>query len=181
MEDIQKVFGDKSSSFSFNANGNLELNEKTKDFTKGMSKEMKKAFSGLNKVMSDDPITSIVYENNYDLTINGELKSINIVNEFGGGVYSKVDNTIIIAPNVGTVNVTLDQVQITNSGIGFPTQNVLQNTTSDLFHEIGERNTSNINYRGKVIEYENYVSKIIGLPARPFDLNHSKTVKTNYR
>ncbi|WP_262352043.1 RHS repeat domain-containing protein [Bacteroides bouchesdurhonensis] len=181
MEDIQKVFGDKSSSFSFNANGNLELNEKTKYFIKGMSKEIKKTFSGLNKVMSDDQITSVVYENNYNLTINGELKSSNIVNEFGGGVYSKVDNTIVIAPNVGTVNVTLDQMQITSSGIVFPTQNVLQNTTSALFHEIGERNTSNINYRGKVIEYENCVRKIIGLPVRPFDLNHSKTVKTNYR
>lgn len=92
-----------------------------------------------------------------------------------------MDNTIVIAPNVGTVNVTLDQMQITSSGIVFPTQNVLQNTTSALFHEIGERNTSNINYRGKVIEYENCVRKIIGLPVRPFDLNHSKTVKTNYR
>lgn len=109
------------------------------------------------------------------------MRTVNIVNEFGGGIYSKTDNTIVIAPSVDTVNVTLDQMQFVNGGIGFPTQNVLQNTTSTLFHEIGERNTSNINFRGGVIDYENYTRKVIGLPVRPYDLNHSKTIKTNYR
>lgn len=37
-------------------------------------------------------------------------------------------------------------------------------------------NTSNINFRGGVIDYENYVRKIIRLP-RPFNLNHSKQSK----
>ena len=31
------------------------------------------------------------------------------------------------------------------------------------------------------IDYENYVRKIIRLPMRPFDLNHSKKVRTNYK
>ncbi|WP_252196543.1 RHS repeat-associated core domain-containing protein, partial [Bacteroides salyersiae] len=179
--DMHAVFGDKASLLSFNTSGNLVLNGGTKEFIKGMSKDQKKVFKGLNETMVDEQITSVVYENNYELTIGGEMKSIDIVKEYGGGVYSKVDNTIVIAPNVGTVNVTLDQIQFINGVIGLPTQNVLQNTTSALFHEIGERNTSNINFRGGVIDYENYVRKIIRLPMRPFDLNHSKKVRTNYK
>lgn len=66
------------------------------------------------------------------------MRIVNIVNEFGGEIYSKTDNTIVIAPSVDTVNVTLDQMQFVNGGIEFPTQNVLQNTTSTLFHEIRE-------------------------------------------
>ena len=62
------------------------------------------------------------------------MRTVNIVNEFGGGIYSKTDNTIVIAPSVGSV-----------------------------------------------IDYENYTRKVIGLPVRPYDLNHSKTIKTNYR
>ena len=58
------------------------------------------------------------------------MRTVNIVNEFGGGIYSKTDNTIVIAPSVGTVNVTLDQMQFENGGIGFTTQNVMQKTTS---------------------------------------------------
>ena len=181
LADMQATFGDRVTSLSFNTNGNLVLRGSSKDFTKGMSKNQKNAFKGLNKAITDKQTTSVVYADNYNLTIGGEVRTVNIVSEFGGGIYSKTDNTIVIAPSVGTVNVTLDQMQFVNGGIGFPTQNVLQNTTSTLFHEIGERNTSNINFRGGVIDYENYTRKVIGLPVRPYDLNHSKTVKTNYR
>jgi len=175
MSDMQNAFGGKASSLSFNASGNLVLDGKAKDFTKGMSKDQKSSFKGLNKAMTDKQTTSVVYADNYDLTVGGEVRSVDIVGEFGGGVYSKTDNTIVISPNVGSVNVTLDQIQL-----GFSTQNVQQNTTSALFHEIGERNTTNINFRGTVIDYENYVRRIIGLPVRPYDLNHSKTIRTYY-
>lgn len=181
MMNMRDVFGERAGSLSFNANGNLILKGKTNDFVNGMSKEQKGAFKGLNKIMTDKESTSIVYADKYELTIGESSKSVDIIKEYGGGVYSKIDNTIVIAPSVGTVNVTLDQMQIVNGTIGFSSQAVLQNTTSTLFHEIGERNTSNINFRGAVIDYENYVRKIVGLPKRPFDLNHSKTVRTNYK
>jgi hypothetical protein len=146
-----------------------------------MSSDQKQAFNGLNKAMTDKQTTSVVYANTKELTINGELKTVDIVKEFGGGLYSKTDNMIVIAPNVGTVNVTLDEMQFVNGAIGFPTQDVQQNTTSTLFHEIGERNTKNLEYRGAVIDFENYTRKIIGLPMRPYDLNHSNKVKTVYK
>ncbi len=136
---------------SFNDNGTLQLDGKAKDFTKGMTKDQKEAFKGLNKAMSDKQVTSVVYANNYDITVDNKVKSIDIVQEYGGRLYSKTDNLIVIAPSVGSVDVTLDQIQITADGLGFPTQNVQQNTTSTLFHEIDERNTTNINFRGAII------------------------------
>ena len=178
--DLQNVFGDKTNMLSFNDNGTLQLDGKTKDFTKGMTKDQKEAFKGLNKAMSDKKVTTLVYADNYNITVGNEIKSVDIVQEYGGGLYSKTDNLIVIAPSVASVDVTLDQIQITANGLGFPTQNVQQNTTSTLFHEIGERNTTNINFRGAVIDFENYARRVIGLPVRPYDLNHSKTIKTNY-
>lgn len=178
--DLQNVFGDRTNMLSFNDNGTLQFDGKAKDFTKGMTKNQKEAFKGLNKAMSDKQVTSVVYADNYDITVGNEVKSVDIVQEYGGGLYSKTDNLIVIAPSVGSVDVTLDQIQITADGLGFPTQNVQQNTTSTLFHEIGERNTTNINFRGAVIDFENYARRVIGLPVRPYDLNHSKTIKTNY-
>ena len=179
--DLRNVFGDKTDLFSFNENGTLQLEGKAKDFTKGMTKDQKAVFKGLNKAMSDKQVTSVVYENTQDLTIDGQIKSVDIVAEFGGGLYSKTDNMIVVAPNAGTVNVTLDQIQVVNGTIGFPTQDVQQNTTSTLFHEIGERNTKSTTYRGGVIDFENYARKVIELPIRPYDLNHSKTVPTTYK
>lgn len=154
--------------FSFNDNGTLQLDGKAKDFTKGMTKDQKKAFKGLNKAMKDKQVTSVVYADNYNVTVGDEIKSVDIVKEHGEGLYSKTDNLIVIAPSMGSVDVTLDQIQITADGLGFPTQNVQQNTTSTLFHEIGERNTTNINFRGAVIDFENYTRRAIGLPVRPY-------------
>ena len=178
--DLRNVFGDRTNMLSFNDNGTLQLDGKTKDFTKGMTNVQKDAFKGLNKAMSDKQVTSVVYADNYNVTVDNEIKSVDIVQEYGGGLYSKTDNLIVIAPNVGSVDVKLDKIQITADEIGFPTQNVQQNTTSTLFHEIGERNTINIIFRGAVIDFENYARRAIGLPVRPYDLNHSKTIKTNY-
>jgi RHS repeat-associated protein len=178
--DLQNVFGDRTNMLSFNDNGTLQLDGKTKDFNKGMTKDQKKAFKGLNKAMNDKQVTSVVYADDYSVTVGNEIKSVDIIKEYGGGLYSATDNVIIIAPNVRSVDVTLDQMQITDNGFSFPTQNVQQNTTSALFHEIGERNTTNINFRGAVIDFENYARRVIGLPVRPYDLNHSRTIKTNY-
>ncbi len=180
INDLRNVFGYRTDRFSFNENETLLLDGKVKDFTQGMTKDQKQAFKGLNKAMSDKQVTSVVYADNYSITVSNEIKSVDVVQEYGGGLYSKTDNLIVIAPNVGSVDVTLDQIQITANGLGFTTENVQQNTTSALFHEIGERNTTNTNFRGAVIDFENYARRVIGLPVRPYDLNHSKTIKTNY-
>ncbi len=184
QSDLKNTFGSKASSLTFNSSGNLVLAGKEKDFTKGMTKDQKNTYKGLKKAMNDKQTTSVVYADNHNLTVEGQTKSVDVVKEFGGGLYSKTDNIIVIAPSVGTVNVTLDDISkatIANGTIQMGTQNVQQNTTSTLFHEIGERNTNNIHFRGGVIDYENHARKVVGLPKRPYDLNHSKIVKTNYK
>lgn len=56
---------------------------------------------------------------------------MDIVQEYGGGLYSKTDQVIVISPNVGNVEVILDVIP-------FGSQVIEQNTTTTLFHEIGE-------------------------------------------
>ncbi|NDW12546.1 hypothetical protein D0T50_06535 [Bacteroides sp. 214] len=101
------------------------------------------------------------------------MNSTDIVKDWGGGVYSAVDQVIVISPTVGSVsvNLTLEGVQATGSF----TETVQQNVTSTLFHEIGEFNTPQSDTkRGKVIDYENSVRNVLGLPKRPYDLYHHK-------
>lgn len=80
---------------------------------------------------------------------------------------------IVIAPSVGDVNVTVFDSNYINE------QTVKQNTTSVLFHEIGERNTKDEHFRGGVVDFENYARRAIRLPIRPYDLFHIHTVPQN--
>ena len=71
---------------------------------------------------------------------------------------------IVVAPDIGAVEVYPDD-------FSSPVE-VVQNTASGLFHEIGERQESNEKIRGSVIIYEDYARRISGLPERPYDFNH---------
>lgn len=182
IKDLNNVFGEKTKMLSFDEMGTLQLNGKASAFTKGMTKDQKKAFRGLFKAMNDKLVTSVVYSDYYDRTINNETQSIDIVKEDGGGAYFKDDNVIVVAPSVGSFVVTLDYFIITpDKQLVFPTEVVVNNTTTTLFHEIGERNTKNIHYRGAVIDFENCVRRTIGLPVRPYDLNHTNYLYTDYK
>ena len=171
---MEKVFGNKTEQFRFDDSGIMSIEEGMKKFTDGLTSEQKKVFKGVKKVLTSRNTTSVVYADEYELTINNNKTSHDISTEFGGGVYSKNDDVIVVSPNVGVVEVTLDQFP-------FNSEIVEQNTTSTLFHEIAERNIPNIHYRGNVIDYENIVRKIIGIPQRPYDLNHTNSIETNYQ
>jgi len=167
-QDLQNVFGEKVDLFSFDDNGTLQLEGTKKEFAKGLTKDQKKVFNGLYKAIIDKQVTSVVYADNYTLTINGEQKEYDIVNDFGGGAYSLNDNLIVIAPSAGSVDVFA-----ISSVTGFSYEIIDQNTTSVLFHEIGERNAYSSRLRGNIIDYENHVRRIIGLPKRPYDIHHN--------
>ena len=176
MKDMKNVFGDNASSFLFNSTGKLTFNGDTKNLTD----DQQKVFEGLNGVMSDVTTTNIAYGEEY----TGGSTTYK-TSEFGGALTAKgvkmnggEQNLILISPSISSVSVSLDTpLEILRNGQA----NVLQNTTTGLFHEIGEVITTNLEYRGTVIDYENHVRNIIGLPTRPYDLNHSKTVKTIYK
>ena len=172
IRDLQNVFGDMANEFSFDDNGTLRLDIDSKKFLEGMTRDQKRAFRGLNKAMRDKKVTSVVYENTYDITKGEKKQNSDIVPEWGGGLYSVEDNLIVIAPNVGSIDIILTEQEIDKNKSQTITQIVEQTTTSALFHEIGERNLGAATYRGAVVDFENNVRRIIGLPARPYDVYH---------
>ena len=162
-DDIEAVFGDKVESFSFE-DEELRLNVSKRDFMKGLSWDQKCLFRGLYKALTDKRETKVAYENNYSIEDDGDVKNVDVIKEWGGALYDKESQIIVVAPDIGTVEVCPDD-------FSSPVE-VVQNTASGLFHEIGERHESNEKIRGSVIIYENYARRILGLPERPYDLNH---------
>lgn len=172
IRDLQNVFGDMANEFSFDDNGTLRLDIESKKFLEGMTRYQKKVFRGLNKAMRDKKVTSVVYENTYDITKGEKKQNSDIVPEWGGGLYSVEDNLIVISPNVGSTKVFLTPQEARNNKDKSWWYVVEQTTTTALFHEIGERNLGVATYRGEVVDFENNVRRIIGLPARPYDIRH---------
>lgn len=172
MSDINNIFGEKTSYFSFNENGNLILNNKS-EFIRGLSKEQKSLFKGLYKAMTDKVTTSIEYEEEAYVFSQGRISHKNTLKD-GGGAFTTIDKSkIVISPNVGAITVVLDMPSVVDGRIK-ATEDVFQTTTTALFHEISERNTSRHDMkRGVVVDYENYARHILGLPVRPYDINHT--------
>jgi RHS repeat-associated protein len=172
MSDIRNVFGDKADKFSFNENGSVQLDENAKDFTKGMTKDQKQAFKGMDKLMKSEDKYSVSYQSSY--TTKDGSETIDVDREdIGGGMFYGKDRAIVVSPNAGTINVTPDD------NVSIVTEKqvaVRQNTTSVLFHEFGEALAGKAEYRGSVIDYENRARRIIDLPKRPTDMYHSYTI-----
>jgi len=180
MNDLQKVYGDNAKSFSYNKSGNLVFNGKVGDLTE----DQQAVFEGMNTLMSEETTTNVVYGESHTVGEGDKTETLNTA-DFGGALTRKgVDvngqkqNFIVISPNISDVNVSLDGMMDILSN---KQANVRQNTTSGLFHEIGEAITTDLSFRGGVIDYENKARKIIALPLRPYDLNHSKTIETIYK
>lgn len=178
--DMQKIYGDNAKSFSFNNTGMLVFSGDIKNLTK----EQQSVFEGQNKLMSEATTTNVVYGESYTVG-SGKDATTYKTSEFGGALTAKdvningqKQNLIVISPTISDVKVSLDGVMDILSN---KQADVKQNTTTGLFHELGEAITTDINFRGGVIDYENKARVIIGLPNRPYDLNHSKTVKTIYK
>ncbi len=178
--DIQNVFSDNAEYFEHTESGMLVFTGDKKSLTK----EQKQIYKGMKKLMGEEKTTNVVYEESYTVGTGEDAKTYSTA-EFGGALTARdvningeIQDLIVVSPTISGVNVSLD----TPIGILTNTQEfVQQNTTSGLFHEIGEAITTNLTYRGKVIDYENKVRSIIGLPLRPYDLNHSKTIPTIYK
>lgn len=150
---------------------------------KSLTKEQKQVYKGMKKLIGAEKTTNVMYGESYTAGEGEKAKTYNTA-EFGGALTAKDvsingenQDLILVSTSISGVNVPLD----TPMGILTGAEEfVQQNTTSGLFHEIGEATTTNLNYRGGVIDYENKVRGIIGLPLRPYDLNHSKTINTIY-
>ena len=163
---------------NFIINGSLNVTDKLQ----------KKLLKGLKKIMNDKIVTNFIYAGEYASDI------INIsatdIKKNGGAVTllssdsGLKDNYIIVNPNapteLSTDIVTSDYYRLDGKpkyakegDILFVLSKFITNTTDRTFHELGH-----VIYDGKpqsfVINYNNYLRKIIGLPIRKYDKEHNR-------
>ena len=70
LMDMKLAFGNKVELFSFDDAGILSIEARNQKFTSGLTSEQKKLFKGLTKVVRSKNITSVVYADEYELTID---------------------------------------------------------------------------------------------------------------
>ena len=175
MNSFREVFGAKADRLYYDENGNLQLDGTAREFREGLTYDQQQAFNGLYDIMTRPNRVSVAYGDTYAFPSNNG-KITDVVNAYGGGVYSTIDQIIVIAEHPTPIDVWMDMEP-------YIFVEVKQTRTSLLFHEIGEANMGAspigvVYYRGDIITYENYVRRIINLPLRPTDMEHSKTIKS---
>ena len=140
-----------------------------------MSDCQKKLFDGIKRLMESDEETIIKYANNYIHNDNsGNKQNINVISDYGGGLYDSSNKTIVIAPIYkGSFETYSDDIST-----GFEKLTINTTTTAILFHEIAERFIGANPTRGEVIDYENIVRDILNIEKRPYDTNHSYKINT---
>ncbi len=184
------MFGENASNFSYTKSGNLVYNGDSKG--KGLTKDQRKTLKGLNKVIGEKTITNVAFGKSIEITLNdGSTQTVNAAD--GGGAVTVLvgenpvsENTILIDPNNPNVSNEVSVMAVTPAyyiqpinpanGARFNPQKVKSSTTATIFHEIGHVLEKG-NTQDKVLNFENGVRRQIGLPERPHDENHNRTVK----
>jgi len=174
---LQDVFGVESDKFYYTQSGMLTHNGNLKK----LSRKQKVVLKGLNKILSEQDKTeliygkSVTYTNNYGKTITKEASeasgalSILASDNEGSMDYS----IILIDPSV--TNFTVSEMIDENSimAANYRDKTVETNTTDMLFHEFGHKI-----YQGqsqdKVLGYNNVVRKLLKLKPRRSDYEHNK-------
>jgi len=184
---LNSVFGEHAKGFSYTSTGMLTYSGSTR----GMSRDQKIALEGLTSVMNENTITNVVFGESAQVTDNNG-NSLTLKASDGGGAVIVLasenpnfsQNTIVVDPSISTlsVNAVTSAYYITpidpSNGARFESKTVQTNPTDAVFHELGH-----VVHQGKsqdkVINYNNRVRNIIGLPRRPMDETHNRTVISN--
>ena len=186
---LKNIFNENVANFSYSSTGMLIFNGETSNF----SNDQKKIFKEFNKVLNDEQITNVIFEEKTEITLkNGGKQNVKAAD--GGGAITILaaennlkNNTILIDPNISK-NLSIYAVTSAyfispidpSNGARFKQINISTNLTDAFFYEIGH-----ILYQGntqdKVIDFNNKLRKAIDLPIRPYDENHNRKVKNrNY-
>lgn len=185
-KDLTAVFGDYAENFSFTSTGMLVYNGSTK----GMNKDQKAAFKGLNQVMNDKETTGLLYANAIEF-LDQEGNKLSINSDQVGNAFTmlKSENTfldknyILINPTFsGSINVEAITKSYFDPSIGgspYQTEKIQTNRTDGMFHELGHIIVGQ-GTQDKVINYNNHVRRAIGLPNRPYDRTHNKYIRGTY-
>ena len=191
VNSLVDVFGEQGSdSFGFDDSGNLTFSG-NRD---GLSKEQKKALKGLLKTMKSKDVTNVVFGNSYDNNdANVHVSEKNMIENSGAITIlasenpNTSENFIVVDPNASNTFpvdiVTADYYRLDGKSKYAKSGDVLfrgsrceTSTTDRVFHELGH-----VLYNGKkqsgVINYNNYIRKILGLPDRKYDSNHNRLIK----
>lgn len=165
---IREVFGeDFTNDFSFEDNGKLIF--ANSDAKNALSETQLEIFAGIDKLMNNNRnITINFIQANSDSELSKNLE------EHGGGLYDYNFDRITIYSNYTTSFIVYPDGNTKGYPLGLPTE-INMNTTTLLFHELGEAIVYNQNHRADVIKFENLVRTILDLPKRTTDFNH-----TNY-
>ena len=177
------VFREKSDRFSFNEEGILQFNGKTKD----MTIEQTVVAKGIQKVIKQSTTTNVVYEESYGVPLNnGGTINVNTT-EFGGacailaGETEGLDENYIVInpvqPKEIKVNLVTDSYYSHDmTKPRFKSSTVATNLADATYHEIGH-----VIYEGKsqdkVISYQNSARRSMGMPKREYDETHNCKVR----
>ena len=187
LEDLQAVFGEYTSGFSFN-DGYLQYTGSNK----GMTKEQRELLKGIISLMESTETTDFLYTDHLIISdASGAEKVLSSCDSGGEGTllmydYPQLDKNIVyISPspaNCFTVEEVLpnyyNTYDVTTSTIhsnglrNFNKSNVRTNRSDLLFHSFGH-----IIYAGKpqnkVIDFNNLARKSLNLPKRKYDEYHN--------
>ena len=168
---LKQVFGDFSVNFHFDNSGDLIYD----GTTKGMSKDQQKAYNGIKQIIDDETITNVSFDESIDIN-TGAYTALASENE------ELDENYICINPNAESFKV----FEVTEAyyilpidpknGDRFKGKTIETNPADLLFHEFGHVINAGKS-QDKVLTYNNYVRKILGLTLRKPDENHNATVK----
>ena len=187
LEDLQAVFGEYTSGFSFNE-GYLQYTGSNK----GMTKEQRELLKGIISLMESTETTVLLYTDHLIISdASGAEKVLSSCDSGGEGTLLMYDNPqldkniVYISPspaNCFTVEEVLpnyyntyDKITRTIHSNGlrnFNKSNVRTNRSDLLFHSFGH-----IIYAGKpqnkVIDFNNLARKSLNLPKRKYDEDHN--------
>ena len=187
LEDLQAVFGEYTSGFSFN-DGYLQYTGSNK----GMTKEQRELLKGIISLMESTETTVLLYTDHLIISdASGAEKVLSSGDSGGEGTLLMYDNPqldkniVYISPspaNCFTVEEVLpnyyntyDKITRTIHSNGFRNfnkSNVRTNRSDLLFHSFGH-----IIYAGKpqnkVIDFNNLARKSLNLPKRKYDEDHN--------
>ena len=187
LEDLQAVFGEYTSGFSFNE-GYLQYTGSDK----GMTKEQKELLKGITKLIQSNDVTSISYVDKKEVIDKDRNYYLLATDNHGGEATALIAdnpklwcNYIIVTPTPKesfTVREVLPNFYKTynpmtclnkDNGLkNFEDKTVPTNRTDLLWHGIGH-----VVYAGKqqekVIIYNNYARTILKLPQRKYDEEHN--------
>jgi len=186
---LSSIFGNHASSFEYDGNGKLSFVGNVKD----LNKDQKYVYNQMNKLMTSEDVTNVIYEQAYTvMNNNGNNITIDTSKSGGEGTLLKIENPIfenyiVIDPNGPT---SVPVMEVTNNY--YSSKGTMPKLGDPPNFKMGttETNAENATWHGlghaiyagdsqdKVLNFDNRTRKMMSpsLQMRKADETHNKTV-----